>query len=248
MMNELKKVEEIKSYLRGMKSAKTLKTKKECLKNIKRINNDIKYGVIGLDYFIAKYENAKRFYSKDMDEILKNVESAIEVLKEDIKKENEEKNANIVDVEFNQEKMNYKLNLATLKEYNSYIEEYFEDFDIDLINEGYEIGQYKVDNCIESIEEILNNIYISILYSGVLNTKVIQDIVNTYKLDNEKINLQIEKSAYSSREVDIVLFNEKNQRWYWITVELENKLDYCSTEPIPQGIYDVNKILFFEID
>lgn len=161
---------------------------------------------------------------------------------------NELKNANTVDVEFNQEKMNYKLNLETLKEYNNYIEEYYNDFEVDLINEGYEIGQYKVDNCIESIEEILNNIYISILYSGVLNTKVIQDIVNKYKSDNEKINLQIEKSAYSSREVDVVLFNEKNQRWYWITVELENKLDYSSTEPIPQGIYNVDTILFFEID
>lgn len=162
--------------------------------------------------------------------------------------ENEEKEVNGVNVEFNQEKMNYKLNLETLKEYNTYIEEYYNDFEIDLINEGYEIEQYKADNCIESIEEILNNIYISILYSGVLNTKVIQDIVNKYKLDNEKINLQIEKSVYSSKEVDVSLFNEKNQRWYWITVELENKLDYCSTEPIPQGIYNIDTILYFEID
>lgn len=152
-----------------------------------------------------------------------------------------------MDIKYSKAKINFKLNLETQKEYNNYLEDYLEDYDIDL-EDSYPIDVYKTDFCIYSIEDILNSIYLSILYSGVVDTKVIQDIVTNYKFNNEKINLQIEKSAYSNNELDIVLFNEKNQRWYWITVGLEKDLKCDSCKPIPQGIYNINAILYFEID
>ena len=65
-----------------------------------------------------------------------------------------------MNIEFSKAKMNYKLNLETQKEFNNYVEDYYEDNDIDLLNEGYAIDHYKTDFWIYSIEEILNNIYI----------------------------------------------------------------------------------------
>ena len=153
-----------------------------------------------------------------------------------------------MNIEFSKAKMNYKLNLETQKEFNNYVEDYYEDNDIDLLNEGYAIDHYKTDFWIYSIEEILNNIYTSILYSGVVDTKAIENIVTNYQLDDENITVQIEKSAYANNELDIVLFNEKNQRWYWWNVELEIPLECDSCKPISQGTYKVNAILYFEID
>lgn len=245
MINELKKVEEIKSYLKGMRSAKTLKTKKQCLENIKRINKDLEYGVIGLDYFIAKYENAKRFYKKDIDEILKNVESAIEVLKEEIKKENENKKSIIVHVTKDD----------IVKDLQDKAQAHYETYVLD----DEEVGNTPI-----TYNEFYNNNYDLIEYyiiriHDILTSQVIIDIQQMKKNliendDKEKIKFSVEVNAYEPNDIEFIIYDTKLCNWYWITATMKNDvlnfiiLDETKENQIKNGVITFHSIQYFDID
>ena len=245
MMNELKKVEEIKSYLRGMKSAKTLKTKRQCLENIKRINNDLKDGVIDLDYFIAKYENAKRFYSKDIVEILKNVESAIDVLKEEVKKENENEKSIIVHV--TKDNIVKDLQVKAQTHYKQYV---LDDEEIGNIpisyNEFYNNNYDLIEYYIIRIHDILTN-QVRIDIQQMKKNLIEKD-------DKEKIKFSVEVNSYEPNDIEFIIYDTKLCNWFWITARIKSDvlnfitLDETKENQIKNGVITFDSIQYFDID
>lgn len=155
----------------------------------------------------------------------------------------------MIKIEFDKEKMNYKLDLEAKREYNNYCEEWLGDYEEDLINDGYELEDYKFDFLLDDTKNILNNMYDEVSNSGVVDTEVLENILNQYKFnDKEAILLRIERSSYDDNSVEICLFNEKNKRWYWLDVDLEKPINCKLDTPIPKGTYKATKIEYFEMD
>ena len=249
MMNELKKVGEIKNYFRGMKSAKKLSTKRQCLENIKRISNELNVGVIGLDYFISKYENAKRFYKKDIDGIMKNVESAIEVLKEEIKKENEEKaQKNKIIVNVTKEDIIKDLHDRAQKNYESYVldNEYDERESM-----SYDDFYYKRFDC---IEYYLIKIHDTLTETKKIDVHMFKTLFFNDEEDENRYNLTIEMNDCDKEDIEIVLYDTKYYNWFWITAKMNNDilnfyfLDKNKDNQITNGVLHFKSIEYFEID
>lgn len=240
MRNELRNVEEIKSYLRGMKSAKSLQQKKVCLENIKRINKELTDGVIGLDYFIAKYDNAKRFYKKDIDEILKNVESAINVLKVEIKKETY--------AHITKEKIEEKFEEFCLNEYTSYCDCY-DEHDIDY---DYYGDEFKLNRRLDEINYYLIKLYDIIYENNNINVKKLYEELIDEK-DKKYIELRIDRNHYSKpsdNKIDLCLYNKVSCNWFWFEVSTSTPItdDKTIYERIVEGEYTITSIDYFEID
>ena len=247
-MNELKKVEEIKSYFRGMKSAKSLQQKKICLENIKRINDELNYGVIGLDYFIAKYENAKRFYKKHIDEIMKNVESAIKVLKEEIKKENEEKaQKNKIIVNVTKDEMIKDLHDRAQTNYESYVSDDEEEID----PMSYDDFYYKR---FDDIEYYLIKIHDTLTETKKIDVYVFKTLFFNNEEDANRYKLTVEMNDYDKEDIEIVLYDTKYCNWFWITAKMNNNilnfyfLDENKNNQITNGVLHFKSIEYFNID
>lgn len=240
MRNELRNVEEIKSYLRGMKSAKSLQQKQMCLENIKRINKELTDGVIGLDYFIAKYDNAKRFYKKDIDEILKNVESAIEVLKVEIKKETY---AHVTKNEIEK-----KFENRCIYEY----ENYCENNDIDDVDYNYWGDEFKINNGFDNVYYYLMKLYDRIYENNNIDVKKLYEELIDEK-DKKYIELRIDKNHYSKpsdNKIDLCLYSKVSCNWFWFEVSTSTPIadDKTIYERIVEGEYTITSIDYFEID